>query len=498
MLLRLCQLKSPYIGLITLTLFLSSCSWRRDEGPTSTELLTTFNNHWFSHNKNHSIVDTQNEPEPHLLFDTTPEFKVQERTVNIVLATPQGSAHAYSIDLNSGQRYYSHTYCKQKDIWNKYSGTINRPVFSIGYMPRVLDQLGEAQKVIVFSKRGSFLDTALTNYHKIKLVGAYVEQICPDGNCLGKNNWLSKLVFIGVDAEDGGLASMMTTADFKKSFDWETSKSYLENIDGKNFIGDLNYPATRVGQLIEYEDAFDYFKKRSIFLSDVELKKIQKGCHILYDRLWEEVGMERPEDKPAKDMKEMNAKIKLREQIKKEKKPVGFAARFQKFTKKYYTEVSTCEKFVYHGNVNIDREKFWFLSYVGLFYRLHREGYFFDCRNRTWQRNVLNDQGEPVYSLKRDIDGCKELEIDQAMDYLPNFLKGLKGEKDYFRFVDYDNHPFGTHKKMYSWVKVKSQRFDCSGDPNVAVKREMDLFPEDVAWKEKNVKDYADREKIIY
>lgn len=496
MLLRLCQLKSPCLGLLAVAL-LSSCS-HRDNGPSSSELLTTFTNNWFSHNKNHSIVDSQNEPEPHLLFDTTPEFKVQERTVNVVLSTPMGSAHAYNIDLSSGQRYYSHTYCKQSDVWNKLSGKINRPVFSIGYMPRVLDQLGDAQKVIVFSKRGSFLETALTNYHKVKLVGAYVEQICPDGNCLGKNNWLSKLVFLGVDAEDAGLATIKSTAEFRDHFDWETAKAYLENIDGRNFIGDQTYPATRVGQLIEYEDAFDYFKKRSIFLTDVELKKIQKGCHILYDRLWDEVGKEREEDKAAKDSKELNAKIKLRDQLKKEKKPVGFAARFRTFTKKYYSEISTCEKFVYHGNVNLDRDKFWFLSYVGLYYRLHREGYFFDCRNRVWQRNVLNDQGEPVYDLKRDIDGCKELELDQAMDYLPNFLKGLKGEKDYFRFVDYDNFPFGTHKKMYSWVKVKSQKFDCSQDPNIAVKKEMQLFPEDVSWKERNIKDYASREKIIY
>lgn len=460
--------------------------------------MTTFSNNWFSHNKNHSLVDAQLEPESHLMFDTTPEFKSQERTVNVVLATPENSPHAYNIDLNSGQRYYSHTFCKQKDVWANYSGTIDRPVFSVGYMPRVLDQLGDAQKVIVWTKRQSFKDTALTNYHKVKLVGAYVEQICPDGNCLGKSNWLSKLVFIAVDAEDATLSNIKTIADFRDVIDWETSKAVLENMEGRNFIGDQTYPATRVGQLIEYEDAFDYFKKRSIFLTDVELKKIQKGCHILYDRLWEEVGKEREEDKPAKNSKELNAKVKLHDKLKKEKKPVGFAARFRAFTKNYFTEISTCEKFVYHGNVNLDRDKFWFLSYVGIFYRLHREGYYFDCRNRVWQRNVLNEQGEPTHNIKRDIEDCKELEIDQAMDYLPNFLKGLKGEKDYFRFVDYDNHPYGTHRKMYSWVKTKSRKFDCSKDPNPAVKQEMELFPDDVTWKERNLKDYADKEKIIY
>lgn len=497
MLLRLCQLKSPVLGLISLTL-LSSCSWRKHDGSGANELLTTFPNKWFSQSSSHSIVNSQNEPQPHILFDTTPEFNATERTVNVVLSTVEGSDHAYAIDLNSGQRYYTHTYCKQKDVWNNYSGTINRPVFSIGQMPRVLDQLGDSQKVIVWSKRSSFFDTAYSNFHKVRLVGAYVEQICPDGNCLGKSNWLSKLVFVGVDAEDNSLKGVNNITDFKKTFDWEKSKAVLENIDGRNFIGDMTYPATRVGQLIEYPEAFDYFKKRSIFLTDVELKKIQKGCHILYDRLWTEVGQEREEDKPVKDAKELNEKVKLREKLKKEKKPIGFAQRFTAFTRKYYNEVSTCEKFVYHGNINLDREKFWFLSYVGLYYRLHREGYYFDCRSKIWQRNILNDQGQPVYDLKRDIEFCREQEFDQAMDYLPNFLKGLKSERDYFRFVDYDNHSFGTHRKMYSWVKVKSRKFDCANDPNTTVKKDLNVFPEDVNWKERNVKDYASREKIIY
>lgn len=497
MLLRLCQLKS-LILLLPILGMMSACSWRRDNGPSSSELMTTFSNNWFAVNPNHAVVDKNNEPLPHLLFDTTPEFNSQERTVNAILTTAEGSPHAYTIDMSSGQRHYSHSFCKQKDVWNAYSGKIDRPIFSIGYIPRVLDQLGEPQKIIVWTKRKGFSELIGTNYHKVKLVGAYVEQICPEGNCLGKSNWLSRLVFVGVDNEDKSLAAIASVADFKNAFNWEQSKAYLENIEGRNFIGDTTYPAIKVGQLIEYDDAFDYFKKRSIFLTDIELKKIQKGCHILYDGLWEEVGKMRPEDKPAKTTQELVAKLKLQNELKKKRQPVGFAARFQKFTKKYFTEISTCEKFVYHGNVNRDREAFWFLSHVGLFYRLHREGYYFDCRHRTWQRNVINDQGSQVYNIKEGIEECKELQIDQAMDYLPNFLAGLKGEKEFFRFIDYDNHAFGTHNKMYSWVKSKSRKFDCSGDPNAEIRKEMRVFPEDVEWSEKNIKDIADEMKIIY
>lgn len=495
MLLRLCQLKS--LTVIVLLLLVQACTLRKEKS-AETELLTTFNPKWFSVNKSHSLTRQNGVPAPHLLFDTTPEFNDSERTVNVILAVAKNSQHAYSIDLNSGQRHYTHTYCKQKDVWNKYNGQIERPVFSIGLIPRVLDQLGESQKVIVWSKRKNFGDNAATNYHRVKLFAAYVEQICPEGNCLGKSNWLSRLVFMGVDAEDPDLANILTAADFKKAFDWEVGKATLENIDGRNFIGEQTYPSVRISELIEHDDAFDYFKKRSIFLTDVELKKIQKGCHILYDRLWTDVGEMRPEEKPANTMDELNKKVKLQESLKKQKLPVGFAARFQAFTKKYYKEISTCEKFVYHGNFNEEPEKFWFLSYVGLYYRLHREGYYFDCRNKAWQRNVLNDQGTQVHDLQRDISLCREGEIDLAMNYLPNFLASLKGEKEYFKFIDYDNLTHGTHNKIFSWVKIKNRKFDCSKDPNEKIRKEDRLFPEDIFWKERKVKDIADKLKIIF
>jgi hypothetical protein len=497
MLLRLCQLKS-LILLLPIFFISTACSWRRDSGASSNELMTTFSNNWFAVKADHSLVNKNNEPLPHLLFDTTPEFKSQERTVNAIITTAEGSPHAYSIDMSSGQRHYSYSFCKQKDIWNSYSGKMNRPIFSIGYIPRVLDQLGEPQKIVVWSRRKSFIDIIGTNYHKVKLVGAYVEQICLEGNCIGKSNWLSRLVFVGLDAEDKSFDGITSIADFKKAFDWDQSKAYLENIEGRNFIGDANYPSIRVGQLIEHDDAFDYFKKRSIFLTDAELKKIQKGCHILYDELWNEVGKMRPEDKPAKTTQELVAKLKLQNELKNKRVPVGFAARFQKFTKKYYNEISTCEKFVYHGNVNRNREAFWFLSYVGLFYRLHREGYYFDCRSRAWQRNVIDNKGSPVYNIKEGIDECMEPQIDQAMGSLPNFLAALKGEKEYFRFVDYDNHSFGTHNKLYSWVKTKSRKFDCSDDPNSKIRKDLRIFPEDVEWEQKNIKDIATEIKIIY
>ncbi len=103
-----------------------------------------------------------------------------------------------------------------------------------------------------------------------------------------------------------------------------------------------------------------------------------------------------------------------------------------------------------------------------------------------------------MHNLPQHIDGCDEKDLDQAMNYLPNFIKGLKGFPNYYRFIDYDTHAFGTHRKLYSWTKQSSRRYDCSVDPNVAIKRDLELFPEEVSWKERDVVDIEDDLKIIY
>lgn len=477
-------------------LLIQSCSWNTKE--KGREILQSPTPRWFSVNEKHSLQDREGKPLPHLFYDVYPEFSRERQTVNVIVTTPQNSKDGYSLDLSSGQRHYSHTYCQQKDVWKEYPKDLYRPPFSVAVIPRTLDQLGGPQKVIVWSGRKGFPFNYQVRYQSVKLVGAYIEQSCLEGNCLGKSNWLSRLVFLGVDNEDSNLNNLSELKGFKEKINWDEAKAYLGNFNGLNSIGDQTYPSTRIGELIEFKDAFAYFSKRSIFFTDEELKKIQKGCHILYDGLWEEVGKEKPEDRQANTIEELKVKMKLLEELKKKKETVGFSNRFKKFTKKFYKEVSTCERFVYHGNINRDREAFWFLSYVGLFFRLHRDGYYFDCKNRIWQKNTLTDSGGRVYNIEKDIGACDDASIDLAMDLMPNFLSTLRGEEAFYKFLEYDNHEFGTHQKLYSWVNVEANKFDCRPDPNREIIKKIKPFPEDVSWKKRKIKDISESLKIIF
>lgn len=480
-------------------LALSACSFFSSQKEGSLELITPIKNEWFSQNPEHALNDMAGLPQFHHFFDINPDLSNNNIIVNAFILTPEGADHSYQMDLASGQRHYSHSYCPQSDIWGHYSGSISKPTFSIGVIPRLLDQIGEPQKVIIFGGAKAFTERASFHEYRVRLIGAFIEQKCPEGNCLGKSNWVSRMVFLAVDHGDQNFNSVKDLAEFKKKVNWVKTKAVLENIDGRNVGSATSYPKIKVGQPILLAEALDYYKKRSIFLSEKETRKIKLGCHSLYDKIWNEVGLEQAEDKPAKTVEELKTKVKLIAALKKKNRPIGFAARFNEFTKKYYPEFATCQRFIYSGNINQNREKFWFLSYVGIFYELNKDGYFFDCRSKSWQKNVLNNQAKPIFNIKRDMNECKESDFDLAMDYLPNFLTGLKNnESDFYKFVDYDTHPFGSHQKLYSWVKVQKTKYDCNSDPNPQIQKEIKVFPDEVTWKKRKIKDFTNELKIIY
>jgi hypothetical protein len=489
--LQLCQLKS----LLLMGLVLVSCTSTKK----TTELISLQEGRWFKTRPEHSLVGSDGRPVTHLFFDMNPEFGKDGRSVNVILSTLADSEHAYKIDLVSGQRHYDHSYCPQDDIWKEQKGEFARPPYSIGYIPRYLDQLGGPQKVLVFGAPSKFSEVINFRSLRVRIVGAFVERECAEGNCIGKGAWTSRLVFLAVDPRDTSFGHIEDVAGLQKVIEWKDVKGHAENLDGRNLSNGVSYPAIRAGVPLSFEEAFEFFKTHSIFMSDGELGKIRNGCTALYEGLWAEVGFERPEDKAVTNMNELKAKLKIRDEIKAKGGPVGFAQRFQVFTKKYFDEITTCGKFVYAGNLNDHTEKFWFLGQVDLFYRLHKEGFYFDCRNNSWQKNSFDARGEPIYDLKKEIDSCKERNLDGAMTYMPNFLEGLKGSNlEYFRFVDYDNHTFGTHNKLYTWVRTPIKKYDCATDTNDSIRKASKVFPEDVRWRLREVRGLEKEMKIIY
>jgi|GEM_PF-1037683 len=496
---RLCQLKSLLVASL---LVVSACAKlkSKDYILAPRELLSDISPHWMSINSKHALWNQEEKSEPHLFYDFSPEFSNDKTFVNVVITTPQDSPYAYKLDTKSGQRYYSHTYCNQKDVWGKRGGTFNRPNFAQGYVPRLLDQLGGPQKIIVLENNIRSTGEVDRKFLRVKIVGAYVEKTCPEGNCVNKDNWMSRLVLVAADPLDKKYQNLKTIGEIRKRSDWEDVRATLENMDGRSFITDNSYPAIKVGQLLPYSDAIDYLKENTIYVSNSEMLNIAKGCHALYDRLWKDVGENTKQHiisvkraQPKKDL------YKLKDEIKKNEQSIsmGFSDQVTSFTRKYYKEIMTCDKFVYHGNINQNVETFWFLNYMMMFYRLHQEGHYYNCENKTWQRNVLNDEGLPVYDLKKEIDKCDDKSLDIAMEYMYNYLVGIKGSSaPYYRFVEYDTHIFGSHRKLYTWVKMDARKFECSSNLNEEIFKNAKIIPEEVRWKPRNVSK-PDETKLI-
>ncbi len=110
---------------------------------------------------------------------------------------------------------------------------------------------------------------------------------------------------------------------------------------------------------------------------------------------------------------------------------------------------------------------------------------FFDVQTELSKKDVFV---KAVILTPEDSDHSYDLDVASGQRYYSHSYK----------FVDYDNHSFGTHQKIYSWVKVKSRRFNCTEDPNPKIAKGIKVFPDDVSWKTRHFTDIVNEKKIIY
>ncbi len=490
MLARLCQLKTLVILLVLCT----GCSWKNNKKTNAgDELMTMISDSKQSERKvdpEYIWENTNGDEQSNLFFDIQNKFNRAGLLVNVVVLNPANTKNQYEIDLQSGQRYFDHEWCSTKDAWKKYSGELGDIPFSVGIIPGALDLLGTPQKVIIFGGEGKFKSLQDQNFFKIQLLGSVVQQICVEGNCLGKRNWPSRLIFIGIDPEDSSMKDIKNINDLKEKLDFKKFKAFIENHEGINKVGSKEFPAASMGDFIGFEPTFNFQKRYSLNIDQTEREKMVKSCHAIYDKAWRDVGVKTVFDLPSKTTEELKAKIKIRSEWKKAGIPVEFHERFRAYSIKYATHFVTCMKFVRFPSVNMNPKKFWFLSDIGIFYTLHSDGHYYDCSRKTWTRNTLNNRGDLVYDFKTGIYDCSTLDIDQAFNYLGPYLSSLKGtQKFYYKFLDYDSHPQGTHAKIYSWVKYRKFESSCSSKINEQVLKKSQVMPLDHKWDQRQLRE---------
>ncbi|MBT6324548.1 MAG: hypothetical protein HOJ35_01145, partial [Bdellovibrionales bacterium] len=214
--------------IIIFVIFNSSCSNLEQEELKTIKGLAQ----WHRVPKRFSFKDWEQNYIVHSFFDLLPFANTSENTINFIISNPYQSRYNYKLDLVSGKLFKKHLNCKHDDIWDKYQGSIHLPPFTRGYIPRLLDQLGAPQEVIVFGNEDryqkSFSNNKNNESHRIRIIGSTILQYCSSYPCSNRSSWLSKLVLIAVAPEDKNYKGVTNLEEIKKIIDWDYVISFLQ------------------------------------------------------------------------------------------------------------------------------------------------------------------------------------------------------------------------------------------------------------------------------
>ncbi len=457
---------------------------------------------WFETVNRFKLVNSKNETIPNRFFDVAPFNDLKNKTMNVIITTPEGSLYSNQLDVASGQLFQDKKFCSQEDEYKKYDGTIFRPPFSTGVIPRVLDQLNLPQKVIVFGGKNYFKKYFLTHFFDVRVVGGFIEQICPRGGCLTSDQWRSRLVLVAVQNGNKNYDKVESITDLKNIHDWDHVKAFIQNGFGKNKIAEKYFPAYRMGAEVSSGQAISFLEKSSTVFNLKKLQSMRLSCYKLYDYLWKDLSYVSATEKEAKTKEEIRAKaIEIRQSKTRKRLEKPFYRRFIKNFKKFGDQYKTCSKYIYPTNINSNPDRHWLFAYLTAFHKLHDLGFVYNCKGNSWIVNPTLSDGKLAISLEDQFSSCSGMDINKSMDFAVKMLDTLRSKRRMsYRYVDYDRGSTGTHHKVYSWVKIDGKTNSCSSQSESNYDLRKDIFPSDIKWKQRGSghKATTDMGDIIY
>ncbi len=440
---------------------------------------------WFNVDRRFKLEKRDGVPLIHAFFDFMPKVDLNDNSLNVVMITPPDSPFEYLFDLPSGSVYRGNRYCKQSDAWKKYSGNISRPNFGIGVVPRLLDQLGLPQKILVFGNPHEFpkLTGHPQSFKRVRVVGGFVEQFCDKFPCQGPERWLSRFVLLGLFLDDKEYQHIKDLSSLKKEFDWEYVKAFIENSQGRIIVKEEDIiPAFRAVGGHDAEKSLRLaFKSGRVFLTK-ELNVLRKSCHKLYDYLAQNMKkyLKRIHEKQVFIAK--GKEDYLFADMKSEEKNPLFVDDLQGFIRHFYqkfkNEYQSCQKFVYSSNIMVDYERHWPMIFMDGLFKLDNLGKIYSCNDSTWIDNFIKEDGKREYEYVQFNSFCSEDEQIRGFNYIPKAFSSLrKSYLEHYRYIEYDDREGGTHEFIHNWVYDSGKRNQCT---DLEKELDMDLFPEDV------------------
>lgn len=445
------------IKILLIFVVLVSCSMgsktKKTEAFEKEALVSKIEPKWYETVERFKLQDIEGAPVAHSFFDLKPMLDKKDESLQFVVAIPESSPYLYDLDMKSGRHYLSKKYCSQG--YKSYEGIrVDYPPFTMGIIPRHLDQLNKPQKIIVFGMdKGDFKDFQ-NRYYEAKILGGYIEKICSARICKDKDQWLSRLVLIGVNKD----YPYQTMQDLLKNISLDEMKAFIELGNGANFIAGEFVPKVSFSSFIDKKMSFEIMKKHSLAFSLKKIKDLKLSCYKLYDHSY-------------------NLYEKTKEKFSK-----IFYDHYEKFSKEY----KTCFEYVYPANINHDQERFRYFANIEALVKLHDLGYFFNCNRNIWDENPLTEKNKRVYSFKEMFKFCSEDQFNKSFISMYDFIARLKLEyKKSLSFISYDSGMMGTHNKLYSWVVDEGNTLNCASKEDRDFSLSRNLFPEDFYWGRK-------------
>lgn len=443
----ICQFKKTTKFIFLLLAFtIIGCATKKIVLPTK-----EVNPSWFDAGEKFSYKNYEGRTIGHLFFDFAPQIDVKKRLVDVFITTPRDSAFQYDIDLVSGRLYKERNYCKTEDIWKNYSSSINRPNFSWAYIPRLLGSNGRPQRVAVFGDLKYLIDGKFPKEEtiQVQIIGGVILKSCLSGLCDLKNQWDSEVILIAKSMLDEELTQVQGLNSVKKYVDWDYFKAFLENSMGHNDIGRTSKGAYRLESPILPTRALKYVINSGHLFTNKELATLRNSCQSVYDKA-----------------------------LRVFKSKEGIAKRFQNYYKNYWNKFLICRKYVRHFNIKNQMKEHWLIEYLSAFEYATDSGYYYNCRSRSWFRNIRDSKGEFVVDSAKEIRGCNDREVMGAFPSAISLLASLaNANAPHYRYIEYDSGADTFNQKIYNWVWFNGKKLSCD---NSKVKQ---VFPVDVKFK---------------
>lgn len=463
--LSICQFKNLNYLLIFLTLLVSSCAKKE----VIVETISPTGN-WFSTKDQFRYKDFEGEPESHLFFDFKPVLNIDKKYLDVVVVTPERSDFHYEFDLVSGKRYFSHSYCKESDVWKSYEPSLSTPPYTEAFVPRLLDQLKMPQKVVIFGDRQYLSSESFPQDEtvRVRVIGGMIEQFCDSFPCDENKKWNSRLVLFAVSPLDPAYKDTHSFATLIKKIDWKEVKAFLENGRGRTINDRSFYPAYRlIGQVFPTK-AMKMALEMGHLFSDREAKTLRRSCENVYQKLYN----------LKKDVLQAEE---------------TFPKAFHQFYKRYWNLFKTCRRYVRASSITHNAKDHWFMEYMASFIHAEQMGYLYQCRTKAWIRNVEGVVKRRENAQEEELKFCTSESLNLAFEKAINLMTGLSSSgRSYYRYIQYDSGAKSLGNKIYSWVRDNGKRLSCEKP------REYSVYPSDVTWSPIKNPENKDKDVSVY